>query len=390
MGVAAVLLFSAGALHHARFDVSQVSTLLLDWCTVFAPEQLPDVFAPPVMPWAAIGGCGAGGSGGGAGDGIRWTGNGVSGGMLDIELMNRYSFGQNFANATFSPRLSYKPVYTTTIGCNIPFMSKTGAVQFRSNQPEETRIVGGLGDLSFDVSRAVGAQGAFSVGMGITLPTGQYDIKRGADASAEFLPTSLQKGGGLFNGSFMLDYTRDVEDGIWLANVTFNYPFALSASGENDFLDTYFSALKDSTSNRRFYYRFKPYGENDLGAFTPPSASMSVTYAYRGFRHYVHSCTFLFATPLGVAWIPSEKVGQYAPRPDPDHKVWSGALVYGLEFSRPEFPIFIAVSFPFHDKTNKAGADEFDPAPFRQWDGPDFGDLLQQGTIAIGFKSTIF
>jgi hypothetical protein len=91
-----------------------------------------------------------------------------------------------------------------------------------------------------------------------------------------------------------------------------------------------------------------------------------------------------------VTWIPSEKPGQYAPRPDPDHKAWSAALVYGLEFSHAKFPLFISVSLPIHDKTNPPGKDEMDPTPMKRWDAPDFKDLFQQWTIALGLKATMF
>ena len=345
---------------------------------------------PSPTPWRCIGGCGAGGSGGGAGDGIKWIGNGVSGGLIDVEILSRYSFGQNFSTATLNPRFSFKPVWTTTVALNVPFMAKIGAVQYRSNQPEFTRTTGGLGDISFDVTRALGSQGEFSLGLGLSLPTGQFDIKRGPEASAEFVPISLQKGIGVNCGMLMVDYTRDVESGMWLANATFNYPFALNAGGENKFIDSYFPAFRDSTGNRRFYYHFKPYGENDLGGYTPPSMSLSMTYAYRGVYHHVHSWTVLFAAPFGVTWIPAPQTDQYAPRPDPDHKAWSAAFAYGLEFSKPKFPVYIAISFPLHDKTNKPGTDEFDPKPFTKWDTPDFNDFFQQGTIAIGIKSTMF
>ena len=40
----------------------------------------------PATPWQSIGGCGAGGSGGGSGDGIKWIGQGVSGGYLETEV----------------------------------------------------------------------------------------------------------------------------------------------------------------------------------------------------------------------------------------------------------------------------------------------------------------
>ena len=353
-------------------------------------RYLDQLTTPVTTPWQSIGGCGAGGSGGGSGDGIRWTGNGVSGGLIDVELLTRYNFGQNFKTAMFTSRFSFKPVWTSMIAVTVPFSSKSGAVQYRSNQPEETRVTGGLGDLSFDYTRTFGAQGTYSLGIGVTVPTGQYDIKRGSDAAAEFLPISLQKGSGTYNASVLFDWTKDVENGIWLANASFYYPFAARFSGENEFLDTYFSAYKDSTNNRRFHYRFKPYGENDLGGFNPPSASLSLTYAYRGVEHFVHSWTVLFAAPFGVVWIPGEKAGQYDPRPDPDHKAWSSALVYGIEFSKSKFPVYLAFSLPLHDKPNTPGADEYDPKPLRKWDGPDFSDFLQQGTIAIGIKSTMF
>jgi hypothetical protein len=64
--------------------------------------------------------------------------------------------------------------------------------------------------------------------------------------------------------------------------------------------------------------------------------------------------------------------------------------VYGLEFSKPKFPLFIAFSLPLHDKSNSPGADEFDTKPLRKWDSPDWKDFLQQATIGFGIKSTMF
>ena len=48
----------------------------------------------PATPWQSIGGCGAGGSGGGSGDGIKWIGQGVSGGSLEAEVFTKYNVGQ--------------------------------------------------------------------------------------------------------------------------------------------------------------------------------------------------------------------------------------------------------------------------------------------------------
>jgi hypothetical protein len=173
----------------------------------------------------------------------------------------------------------------------------------------------------------------------------------------------------------------DVEDGIWMVDVSYTHPFALRPfSNKNEFLDTYFSDYKDRKDNKRFYYRAKPYGENDLGGYTPPSVSATAYFGYRGYEGYVHSWGMMFNAPLGVAWIPSPNINTYNPIPDPDHKAWSAALVYGLEFSKQKFPLFMAISLPIHDKSD----------PYGNWNGPDWKDFCQQWTFSLGFKASLF
>lgn len=345
----------------------------------------------PVTPWESIGGCGAGGSGGGSGDGIKWIGQGVSGGVLNAEVFVKKSVGQNFSSLSFSPRFSVKPFWTTEIGVSLPFTSHQGEVQYRSNQVPVDRTTGGFGDISFDVSQIIGSGGAASLSLALSIPTGQYDIKRGTDASLEFLPASFQKGSGLYSLTLGWNYSRDTDKGIWLYSLSYSHPFAMHLwSGENEFNDSYWSSI-DTEGDDRFDYRFKFYGENDLGAYTPPSVSGSVAYGYRGQRGYVHSLGVNFSAPLGVAWIASEKVGTYDPRPDPDHQAWSASIVYGLEFSRMDYPFFLALSIPIHDKAGDVNSkDEYDEAPMRKWNLPDWGDLLQQWTIGVGVKGSFF
>jgi len=337
---------------------------------------------PSITPWANIGGCGAGGSGGGSGDGIKWVGFGVSGGLIDAEIMPKYNFGQNFQTLSIAPRLSFKPTYTTTIGISIPFTSKSGEVQPKTNFEPSNRTTGGLGDISVDISKAVGMSGEYSIDLSLALPTGQYDIQRGSDAATFILPTSLQKGGGIYSASLDVSRSMDVEDGIWLFNVTLGYPFNIKFNGRNEMLDTRYEDYANLKNNRRFYYYFKPYGENDLGDYTPPSVSGGVNYGYKGVAGYVHSWGATFGVPLGVAWIHSPYTTIYAPSPDPDFKAWSAALVYGLEFSRQKFPVFMAVSLPIHDKSS--------PDSPGQWDGPDWKDFGNQWTLALGIKTTMF
>ena len=341
-------------------------------------------------PWESIGGCGAGGSGGGSGDGIKWIGQGVSGGYLETEVFTQYSVGQNFSGVTVSPHFSIKPTWSTKFGVTVPWMSHSGEVQYRSNQPPADRSTGGLGDISFDFSKTIGSGGAASLSASLSIPTGQYDIKRGTDASQEILPSSFQKGSGLYSLTLGWDYSRDTDKGIWLYSLSYTHPFAMHLiSGENEFNDSYWKNLDHDGD--RFEYRFKPYGENDLGAFTPPSVSASIAYGYRGRPGIVQSLGLNFSVPLGVAWISSEKAGTYDPRPDPDHQAWSAAIAYGIEFSDADFPVFLAFSVPIHDKANAADpSDEYDESPMREWNAPDWGDILQQWTIAVGIKGSFF
>ena len=303
---------------------------------------------------------------------------------------SKYNVGQNFSALSLTPHFSIKPTWSTKFGVTVPFVSHQGEVQYRSNQPPTDRSTGGLGDISFDFSKTIGSGGAASLSASLSIPTGQYDIKRGTDASQEILPSSFQKGSGLYSLTLGWDYSRDTDKGIWLYSLSYTHPFAMHLiSGENEFNDSYWSKI--SHEGDRFEYRFKPYGENDLGAYTPPSVSASVAYGYRGRAGIVQSLGLNFSAPLGVAWISSEKAGTYDPRPDPDHQAWSLAIAYGIEFSNPDFPVFLAFSVPIHDKANAADPrDEYDDSPMKEWNAPDWGDILQQWTIAVGVKGSFF
>ena len=86
---------------------------------------------------------------------------------------------------------------------------------------------------------------AASLSASLTIPTGQYDIKRGTDASQEILPASFQKGSGLYSLTLGWDYSRDTDKGIWLYGLTFTYPFAMHLiSGENEFNDSYWKNIE--------------------------------------------------------------------------------------------------------------------------------------------------
>lgn len=352
---------------------------------------IPEVRLPHLTPWASIGGCGAGGSGGGSGDGIKWIGNHIGGGLIDVETMMKLSGGENFFNFTTPVRISGKPFQNITAAINIPLINfKDAEVQYQTNQEPSDRKTGGLGDISFDVSKAFGSIGQFSLVLSLSIPTGQYDIMRGSDKTKRLLPVSLQMGSGLYTAGLTFSGNRDFENGILLIDFSCSYPFNLSASGENRFLDEYYQDYASRKDNKRFYYHYKFYGENDLGGFTPASLSLSAFYGYKGKPRLMHSWGAVFFVPLGVAWIHSEKTGLYDPKPDPDHKAWSAAIVYGVESTNSRYPIYFAISKPIHDKTSQNINDPYDSSPMRKWDGPDWKDFLNQWTIAAGVKVSLF
>lgn len=352
---------------------------------------IPEIRLPHLSPWASIGGCGAGGSGGGSGDGIKWIGNHVGGGLVDIEAMMKLSGGENFINYSTPLRISGKPFQNITAAITIPVINfKAAEVQYQTNREPEDRKTGGFGDITFDVSKSFGAIGQFSLMLSLSIPTGQYDIARGTDKTQNLLPVSLQMGSGLYTAGLTFSGSRDFENGILLMDFSCSYPFNLSVSGENRFLDEYFQDYVSRKNNKRFYYHYKMYGENDLGGFTPATVSLGAFYGYKGKPRLMHSWGAVFFVPLGVAWIHSEKVGLYDPKPDPDHKAWSAAIVYGIESTNRKFPVYFAISKPIHDKTSQNISDPYDSSPMKKWDGPDWKDFLNQWTIAAGVKASLF
>lgn len=401
-------------LHQKKADIGILATafcfgVAASLALFGVPKSKVTIGPEALTPWGNVGGCGGGGSGGGSGDGIKWIGSGVSGGLIDIEVLPKFNFGQNFQNFTIAPRFSFKPTWTTIVGISVPVVSKTGESQFTTAVEPSDRTTGGLGDLSVDIARSFGMSGQHSLSLALTVPTGQYDIKRGPDNGEEFLPSSLQKGGGIYSATLGLSTTKDVEDGMWMFDlISFSYPFNMKLlSGQNEMMEEYFPQEMQenrpgNSKNERFYYRFKPYGESDLGAFTPPSLSSGVYYAYRGIAGYTHSWGVTFSAPLGVAFVNGPNPNVYDPRPDPDHQAWSGAFAYGMEIHRNKLPIFMAVSLPIHAKApevDEYGGEKkwenqsegiYNLEPFRKWNAPDWSDFGQQWTFALGFKATLF
>jgi hypothetical protein len=352
-----------------------------------------------VTPWRCIGGCGAGGSGG-TGAEVKWIGTGVSGGLIDAEVMGSSTLGENFRYQQVRTRLSWKPTWTTNLGLTVPIVSKIGTLQPKTNVDDKTEMAGGLADIIVDFSKNVGMEGQYSVMLNLTVPAGQYDIKRGRENEMQYLPVTLQRGSGTYTASLGLSRTKDLENGLWIFEAYYNHPFALNFHGKNKFVSSKSDQYSDINARwdllspeqkDRFEYWFKPYGENDLGGYTPPSVTLAAYFGNRRVEHYVHSFGAKVWVPFGVAWIPDFSASTYNPSPDPDHKTWSVTLHYGLEFSRSAYPLYLSVNKVIISGSNKNEMkNAFDEAALRKWRTPDMKDLLNMWTFAIGIKTTMF
>ena len=191
-----------------------------------------------LTPWQCIGGCGAGGSGGGGESGIKWIGEGVTGGDVKIEMLPKLNFGPKFVYVTAVPRLTYNPVYTIEIGISMPIGFKSEEVQYRTNLEPLTMQNGGRGDLILDVMHRFGSQGQYFWQAALTFPTGEWDAKRGADQTPNILPQTLQMGQGVYSATLGLFYTFDVDKGMYVFDGFFNYPFMFRFDRKNQFLET--------------------------------------------------------------------------------------------------------------------------------------------------------
>ncbi len=350
-------------------------------------------------PWACVGGCGAGGSGGSGGATAKWIGRGVSGGLLDFQGIYSSTAMKSTSVNDMDLRFSIKPTYTSILALTFPFASKSGSLQAESNLPPVTGLINnGLGDVRLDFINAFGLSGDLSYDFTLTVPTGSFTATTGPDNGKQYLPTSLQLGSGVYNLSLDLGKTIDRDKGMILLDVIGSYPFAINFFGKNQYYS--FSQqqldMMAAADKKRFVYYFKPYGENDLGGYIPPSLTASAFYGYTGMEEFVHSFGLMFSAPLGVSWIPSLKnTTEYNPAPDPDNQVWTATLCYGLEFSRPNFPIFVAAYLPIHAKTasatNAQAADPYNIKPMEDWSrGPDWNDVFHRWSVFMGVKTSLF
>jgi hypothetical protein len=382
-----------------RFGISVVFTGAIAAVMLFTMRAMHSEPSPGMMPWAGVGGCGAGGSGGAGGATAKWVGSGVTGGLLDVQEMYSHTATKKSNTSSLETRLAIHPSYTSILALTVPVLAKSGSMQPTTAADERTGVINnGMGDIRIDYQNAFGLSGEFSYNFTLGIPTGSYNQTVGPDKGLSYLPTNLQLGTGCYSLTLDIGYTKDIDNDMLLIDAMYSHPFVLNFSGKNTDFPLYDNSetwnLLTASQQKRFKYYFKPYGENDLGAYNPPSVTLSAFYGTKAIENFVHSFGLMLSAPIGVAWIPNFNANMYNPAPDPDNQAWTATLCYGLEFTRPNFPLFVAAYVPIHSKTASATSgqltDQYDTRPMAQWNAPDMHDILHRWSVFVGTKTTLF
>jgi hypothetical protein len=111
----------------------------------------------------------------------------MANGIVDLQILQSSILARDYTNNILTPRFSFRPTYTTQVALTLPVIAKMTAVQPRSYE-----FTNGTGDISADGSMNLGLSGQYSLQFSLTLPTGQYDIRRGSDATSYILPAGAQ------------------------------------------------------------------------------------------------------------------------------------------------------------------------------------------------------
>jgi len=202
--------------------------------------------------WDNIGDCGVGGGSGSAGGAARWIGRGVTGGMIDLEILGNKSIGNDYVYENLNPKISYNISERNTLNLIIPFTTKSGTYKISEEPLQET--VGGLGNVNIEYRRKYGQTNAGTMMMSLGVPTGKYDHRRewvasGGAINNMYVVPELQTGNGLYNLSLGTQYSVSKDWGMILFGGSYTAMFAkfqdLFKSGRN------WGATNDLFSNER-------------------------------------------------------------------------------------------------------------------------------------------
>jgi hypothetical protein len=296
---------------------------------VSLPASPPAALEPQLASWQTVGGCGAGASTGNAA-GVKWIGRSVTGGLFGVQCQMTYTRlatdparpeHHAFLNALITTPVDDRWI----LGANVPLVLK-----YMINPLENGADLSntGVGDISVQLTRKLGAIGATALTLIAGLPTGQYN----GEYRMRILNQTQQRGFGKPTAAVTLDHTSDEIWGLTVVGATGTW-----RGGENDLND--YRAPTASTYGYLGYY---------LGPLVP-ALGVSLT----GATGHDRDKTTPMLTPLysaaanvSLEWstdwlavlvgasVPYQYDGQYKDTEGRPRNPWGwGAWVVGLGFS---------------------------------------------------------
>ncbi len=328
--------------------------------------------------WRNIGGCGASGGGVAAGAG-KWIGRSVSGGLVDLELLQNKTLGGDYDyDATSVSFTFHKPTWPNyTAGLSLGWkQSNFEYIGYKTNgDPIPPLLIedAGLADLGLTVNRLFGDENNHSLGLSIGLPTGQDDIKRlyqkstaGGPDDIRWLSPFDQPGTGLYTAGLTYEYTRDRDWGLFIFGGSYTAAFAYQDMSCRD--TTTSTAINDQVINcqtlapspltwKLWDLKHQPWGGNPASwqqSYGVPGTGATGAddfslYAHVGRKeeHSVQSAGLTLTVPTAPTywWDYGPGLGKVSQR----YRSYDITLKLslGLEISNPNFPAFIAFGIPW-------------------------------------------
>jgi hypothetical protein len=345
-----------------------------------------------MTPWQSVGGCGTAAALSPAQQSSFssvWTEPLRSPERLNAQLTFGTVLGQSASSQHAAPRIYGNPFINFISGITVPLVWQQGEFQVNAFSEPSDRVTSGISDIAIDAGYVFFIDNPLALRLALQLPSGNYAVKRGSDRASYYLPSRLQHGTGMYAATIGMEHQRQFcASGRWDFHLVYTHPFAMRLfTGKNEFLASSFIHYAGETDNRRYYYRFKPYGENDLGRYIPPSVTAAMKYSLSTNSVLCHTWGTEINVPFGVEWESSMYTNVYDPHPSADNRAWKTTWTYMPELLINSFTFMGYVAIPLFDKANGGNPDDqYDEAPYAAWDRPDWSDFLQNFNLSVGVR----
>jgi hypothetical protein len=340
-------------------------------------------YGEEVAVWNNIGGCGSSGGGAAAGAG-KWVGRGVSGGLVDMEVLSNKTLGGDYIYSAVagSATLHFPSHPAWTVGLSTAWKSNTFEYEGYKVAEDLTsrmeRTTGGFSDLGFSLNRIFGNENEHSIGLSSSLPTGQHDIKRLHFKGQNIEPDDMrwmnpfvQPGSGLYNLGLSYEYTKTKDWGLVVFGASYSAAFAWDNQGCRDDLpsstsdnDRVLSCQAAGPSpltfkfwelqHQPFFFEDRvPDWKNSYGAPGTGATGADGLSFFGYLGHKEESSTqnigLTFSVPLAPTYY-----WEYGPGSS-DNRVgtrirtndYTLKLSTGVEITNPDFPIFLSLGVPY-------------------------------------------